>query len=117
MSAKLSFVKKILDDENINSYQLILKALFGANTPCFYNENKVYNKGDVILVVVDGAYELRMCNSDNVTGPFNEEKWQAVSFTALFKDGSTITQNNKIPLIKNRNIFLKGIFYAFYFIT
>ena len=77
MSAKLSFVKKILDDENINSYQLILKALFGTNTPCFYNESKVYNKGDVILVVVDGAYELRMCNSDNVTGPFNEEKWQA----------------------------------------
>ena len=104
MSAKLSFVKKILDDENINSYQLILKALFGTNTPGFYNESKVYNKGDVILVVVDGAYELRMCNSDNVTGPFNEEKWQAVSFTALFKDGSTITQNNKIINTKQEGL-------------
>lgn len=104
MSAKLSFVKKILDDENVNSYQLILKALFGTNTPYFYNENKVYNKGDVILVIVDGTYELRICNSNNVTGPFNEEKWQNVSFTGLFKDGSTITQNNIIINTKQEGL-------------
>ena len=104
MSAKLSFVKKIVDNDVINSYQLILSALFGNKIPLFYNEDKTYNKGDSILVMVDGTYELRICNADNVTGPFNEEKWQSVSFTELFKDGSTITQNNIIITTKQEGL-------------
>ena len=94
MAAKLTFVKKILDDEVVNSYMLILNAVFGDKLPGSYDPTKIYNKGDVILRLIDGRYELLVCIKNNVTGEFNPDYWKKVSFTELFKDGTLIDQNN-----------------------
>ena len=98
--AKLTFVKKVVNEEVINSYNLILNVLFGGKIPEIYDENKVYNKGDVIIRInEEGMYELLVCTKDNITGPFNEDYWSPISFTDMFKDSSVITQNN--TTIKN----------------
>lgn len=94
MAAKLTFIKKIVEDDVINSYQLILNALFGDSIPGKYDETIVYNKGDAILQVVDNKYQLLICTKDNTTGEFNPDNWGNVAFTELFKDGTLITQNN-----------------------
>ena len=52
--AKLTLIKKIVDNEVINSFNLMLNVLFGGKLPELYDENKVYNKGPVTpsLVIV-----------------------------------------------------------------
>ena len=82
-------------EEVVNTNQLIINSLFGNMLPDPYDENKVYNKGDVIVRLKDdGNYELLVCDKNNVTGPFNEDNWSPISFTDLFKDSSVILQNN-----------------------
>lgn len=95
MAAKLTFIKKLVREEVVNTNQLIINSLFGNMLPDPYDENKVYNKGDVIVRLKDdGNYELLVCDKNNVTGPFNEDNWSPISFTDLFKDSSVILQNN-----------------------
>ena len=100
MAVKFNLVKKLVREDVINTNQLILNSLFGNILPDQYDENKVYNKGDVIIRInEEGMYELLVCTKDNITGPFNEDYWSPISFTDMFKDSSVITQNN--TTIKN----------------
>lgn len=95
MAAKLTFIKKLVREEVVNTNQLIINSIFGSVLPEIYDENKVYNKGDVVIKVKeDGTYELIVVGKDGVTGPFNDEDWSSISFTDIFKDSSVIMQNN-----------------------
>lgn len=96
MAAKLNLVKRIVNDEVINSFNLIFNTLFGGEFPGFYDENKIYNKGDCIIALVDGSYKLLTAIKDNVTGPFDINDFAEVSFSDLFKDSSILTQNNNM---------------------
>lgn len=89
--AKLTLIKKLVSTEAVNSYQLILNALFGNKIPEEYNSDKIYDKGDPILVInQDGSYILQVSKEPNVTGPYDVSKWNTVSFTDLFKEGSAL---------------------------
>ena len=91
MAAKLTLVKKLVSNEVLNSYQLILNALFGSLLPEEYDSNKVYDKGDPIIVInPDGSYILQIAKESGVTGPYDPSKWNTVSFTDLFKEGSAL---------------------------
>lgn len=99
MSAKLNLVKKLIVEDTININQLILSTLFGNVLPELYDENKVYNKGDIVIVVDEnGKYKLVTILKDGTTGPYNPDNWSNISFTDIFKDDSSsssiITQNN-----------------------
>lgn len=94
--ARLVLVKKIVDSGVINSFNLIMNILFGGKTPEIYDENKVYNKGDTVIVFEDGVYKVYTITKDGTTGPFNSDNVQEVIFTELFKDSSIITQNSSV---------------------
>ena len=78
MAAKLTRVRKIVNNEVINIQQLIASLLYGSNLPDEYNPDKVYNKGDIILNNREGVWEILVCIKDNVTGEFNPEYWQKI---------------------------------------
>ena len=100
MAAKLTFIKKLVREEVINTNQLIINSIFGSVLPNQYDEQAIYNKGEVIINPKDNnAYELLVSTKDGVTGPFNKDNWSPVSFTEIFKDSSVIVQNNTV--IKN----------------
>ena len=92
--AKLTLIKKIVNKDVVNSSNLIMNVLFGGKVPEIYDENKVYNKGDVVLIEKDGVYQVVTITKDGVTGPFDPEFAEEVVFTDLFKDSSILTQNN-----------------------
>ena len=92
--AKLTLIKKIVNKDVVNSSNLIMNVLFGGKVPEIYDENKVYNKGDVVLIEKDGVYQVVTITKDGVTGPFSPEFAEEVVFTDLFKDSSVLTQNN-----------------------
>ena len=92
--AKLTLIKKIVNKDVVNSSNLIMNVLFGGKVPEIYDENKVYNKSDVVLIEKDGVYQVVTITKDGVTGPFNPEFAEEVVFTDLFKDSSVLTQNN-----------------------
>ena len=94
--AKLTFVKKVVNDEVINSYNLILNVLFGGKIPEIYDENKVYNKGDVVIIQQDGVFKVVTITKDGVTGPIVQDNFTEVVITDIYKDSSVITQNNPI---------------------
>lgn len=97
MAVKFNLVKELIRKDVINTNQLIINSIFGNVLPDQYDENKIYEKGSVIIRVnEDGVYELLVSTKDSVTGEFSEEDWEKVSFTDLFKDSSVITQNNII---------------------
>ena len=101
MSAKLNLVKKLIVEDTVNINQLILSTLFGNVLPELYDENKVYNKGDIVIVVDEnGKYKLVTILKDGTTGPYNPDNWSNISFTDIFKDNSNtsslITQNNAV---------------------
>jgi len=83
MSAKLTLVKRIVDrnEEVVNSYNLILSALFGNKLPELYDPSKTYVKGDSILAINGSTYEIYVAKEDGLTGPFNDEMWTKIAFT------------------------------------
>jgi hypothetical protein len=97
--AKLTLIKKIVEKDVVNNFNLMLNILFGGKTPELYDENKIYNKGECVIIQKDGIYKLITITKDNVSGPYNEENTKEVVFTELFKDGTIVTQNSSI--IKN----------------
>ena len=100
MAVKFNLVKKLVREDSVNINQLIISTLFGSLLPEIYDEDKVYNKGDsVIIIDENGKYKLVTITKDNVSGPYDPDIWHDVSFTDIFKDSSIITQNNTI--IKN----------------
>lgn len=94
MAAKLSLVKKIVNNEVINVFNLLLQTIFGGKIPGFYDENKIYNKGDIIIKQDGDNIEILVCTKDNVSGSFNEDDFKKTSFTELFGDSSILLQNN-----------------------
>ena len=94
--AKLTFVKKVVNDEVINSYNLILNALFGGKIPEIYDENKVYNKGDIVIIQQDGIFKVVTVAKDGVTGPVDPDNFTDIIITDLYKDSSIITQNSTV---------------------
>jgi hypothetical protein len=92
--AKLTLVKRIVNEEVINSFNLIMNILFGGKVPEIYDENKIYNKGDCVIIVEDGKHKIVVVNIDNVTGPFNPDFFDDIVFTDLFKDSTILTQND-----------------------
>lgn len=97
MAVKFNLVKNLVRSDVINTSQLILNSLFGGILPDFYDENKVYNKGDVVIRINEkGEYELLVCLKDNVTGKFDESCWRPISFADLFKDSSLLTQSSAV---------------------
>lgn len=92
--AKLTLIKKIVNKDVVNSTNLIMNILFGGKVPEIYDENKVYNKGDIVLIEKDGVYQVVTITKDGVTGPFNPEFAEEIVITDLFKDSSLLTQNN-----------------------
>lgn len=92
--AKIKLIKKLVEKDVVNSFNLILNVLFGGKTPEIYDENKIYNKGDCVIIEKDGVHTVVTITKDNITGPFNPENTGDVVFTDLFKDSSILTQNN-----------------------
>lgn len=94
--AKLTLIKKVVNDDVINSFNLILNVLFGGKLPEIYNENKIYNKGDVVIIKENGKYKLVTINKDGTTGPLDPDSYMDVIITDIYKDSSIITQNNSV---------------------
>jgi hypothetical protein len=94
LAAKLSLVKKIVNNETISVFNLLINTIFGGRLPDFYDENKVYNKGDFVLKQEDDNISILVATKDNITGPFNEDYFSNPSFKNLFKDSSLLLQNN-----------------------
>ena len=94
--AKLKLIKKIVEKDVINSFNLIMNFLFGGKIPEIYDENKVYNKGDCVIIEKDGVYQVVTITKDNVTGPFDPENASEIVFTDIFKDSSILMQNNTV---------------------
>lgn len=97
--AKLKFVKNIMNEHVINSFQLIVNSIFGGKLPEIYDENKVYNKGDYVVVVENNKYVVKCVVNDNTTGPFNPENFNEMIFSEIFQENNTLVQN--INIIKN----------------
>ncbi len=95
MAVKFNLVEKLVRRDMISQEQLVTSTIFGTIFPDFYDETKIYNKGDLILSIDEnGNYVILVCLKDNVTGPFDPKYWAKVSFADLFKDGSILAQNN-----------------------
>lgn len=94
--AKLKLIKKLVEKDVINSFNLIMNLLFGGKMPEQYDPNKVYNKGDTVIIEKDGVFQVVTITKDNVTGPFNPENTGEIVFTEMFKDSSILTQNNTV---------------------
>jgi hypothetical protein len=94
--AKLTFVKKVVNEDVINSYNLILNVLFGGKIPEIYDENKVYNKGDVVIIQQDGIFKVVTITKDGVTGPLDSDNFADVVITDIYKDSSIITQKRRL---------------------
>ena len=92
--AKLKMIKKLVDKDVVNISSLIMNVLFGGKMPEMYDPNKVYNKGDCVIIEKDGVFQVVTITKDNVTGPFDPDNVGEVVFTELFKDSSVLTQNN-----------------------
>lgn len=91
MASKLKFIKKLNDPDIINYNQLYFNFIFGGKAPQIYDENKIYNTGDIILKKNEyDVYDIYVCKEDNVTGPFNIDLWQKVSLTEIIKNGDII---------------------------
>lgn len=99
--ANLKFIKKIVNDNVVNSFNLMLNVLFGGKAPEIYDETKIYNKGECVLVLENGKYVVKTVIKDGVTGPYDPENFGDIIFTELFKDSSILTQNN--VMIQTRN--------------
>lgn len=104
MSARLTLVKKIVNNEVINSFNLILNLLFGGKLPDLYDENKIYNKGDVVIILENGVYKIYTSIKDGVTGPFDKNNFEEIIITDLFKDSSILTQHNADLVSKHEAI-------------
>ena len=97
MAVKFNLVKNLLRNDVLNTNQLILNSLFGGILPDFYDENKVYNKGDIVIRINgNGEYEILVCLKDGTTGKFDESLWKPISFADLFKDSSLLTQSSAV---------------------
>lgn len=92
--ANLKLIKRIVNKNVINSFNLMLNVLFGGKEPELYDENKVYNKGDCVIVEVDGVYKLFTILKNGVTGPVDFENMEEVVFTEMFKENSVIMQGS-----------------------
>ena len=92
--AKLTLIRKVVNNEVINSFNLMLNVLFGGKIPEVYDEDKIYNKGDIVIIQENGVYKLVSINRDGVTGPLNPEDYTEIVFTDIYKDSSIITQNS-----------------------
>lgn len=91
MAAKLTLIKKLVSNDVVNSYQLILNALFGNRIPEEYDSSRTYLKGDPIIVINNaGGYILQVAKESGITGNYDSSKWNTVSFTDLFKEGSSL---------------------------
>lgn len=67
---------KSLKDIPINENQILSSLLLGDVTVNKYSETSTYNIGNIIIKLdSDNRYRIYECNDDNVTGIFNELKW------------------------------------------
>ena len=96
MAVKFNLVKNLLRNDVLNTNQLILNSLFGGILPDFYDENKVYNKGDVVIIQQDGVFKVVTITKDGVTGPLDPDNFTDVIITDLYKDSSILTQNSTV---------------------
>lgn len=94
--AKLTLIKKVVNNDVINSFNLILNVLFGGKIPEIYDENKIYNKGDIVIIKENGIYKLVTVNKDGVTGPLDPDNFTDIIITDIYKDSSIITQNSSV---------------------
>lgn len=91
--AKLKFIKDIVNDQVISSFQLIVNSIFGGKLPDIYNENNIYNKGDYVIVIENGKHVIKHVTVDGVTGPFDPENFKEVVFTEIIQDTNVLVQN------------------------
>lgn len=64
--------------------ELVSNYLFGDRTIELFDENKLYNKGDVVLFIdEDGNKILRQPIKNNVTGEYNPELWEKITISEL----------------------------------
>lgn len=104
MAAKLTRVKKIVNNEVINIQQLISNLLYGSKLPSEYSPDKTYDKGDIILKNEDDSWEILVALKDGITGEFNPEYWKKLSFTDLFKDSTLLTQSSEYIQTKQESL-------------
>ena len=118
MNSNLKFVKKLNDPNIMNLQQLYFSFIFGDEIPGLYNENGIYNTGDVILHLNESdVYEILGAKEDGITGPFNMDYWQKISFTDIIKDADMLNGGGKNviiisdvqPDVKSNKIWLKPI--------
>lgn len=119
MANRLNFIKSLNDPDTINIQQLYFNFIFGDKIPDMYDENKIYNTGDIILRLNENnVYEIFSCTTDNTTGPFNPIYWQKVSLTEIIKNGDIINGgggkdliilSDNTPTEKNNKIWLKPL--------
>lgn len=116
--AKLTFIKHVNSREIVNSYQLLLNSIFGNKLPKEYDSTVNYMKGDSIIVIQeDGSYLLQVAKENGLTGDYLQDKWNTVSFTSLFGEGSaldidfskTIQVSETQPVDKDNMLWLQPI--------
>lgn len=68
---------KVIPNENVTLLELLSTYVFGDMSIQKYDPNKIYNKGDLIAYInpITNRVEILQCLFDNVTGPFERDKW------------------------------------------
>ena len=72
---------KDLKNRNLTMLELMKSYIFGDKKIEIYDEDKIYNKGDIIVSYnpSTGKTEVIQAKEDNITGPFDETKWENTS--------------------------------------
>lgn len=97
--------------------ELVSNYLFGDRTIELFDENRIYNKGDVVLFVdEDGNKVLRQPIVNNVTGEYNSELWEKITISELInidrRNKEIIEINVRQPKSINNMIWVNPLEYS-----
>lgn len=72
---------KDLKNRNLTMLEIMKTYMFGDKKIEIYDEDKIYNKGDIIVSFNPntGKTDVIQATEDNITGPFDESKWENTS--------------------------------------
>lgn len=88
----LRFIKSLKDDK-ATLLELLDTVVFNNKEISYYESNKTYNTGDIILYPVGPGFSVLQCKNDNVTGPYDSTNWESFSPGGRPKSNETFIVN------------------------
>lgn len=77
--AQLRHIANLRNTQSATLVEYLSAYVFGNTLPQFYNPNKVYNRGSLILSfnTTIKRFEVLECTVDGMTGAYNPSKWKS----------------------------------------